>query len=311
MYEDDPQDLVFDLLGEAIFDAHPLGRAGDRTRPRSSARSRASSCRRSTRERYLPGDDRDRGRRLGRPRRARGDGRGGRGAPATAPRGGTPRRGRGAVAEAPAFVPRVRFLEKDTEQYHLCARRPGDRPRRRAPLRAAGARRRARRHVLLAPLPGGARAARPRLLGLHLLATSTPTPARSACTSARARRTSPRPWRWSRPSSQRCVQDPASEEELDALARERQGPRRARARVHRGAHEPARRVACSASMPILSVDEMIERIDAVEHRGRARARRASCSPRRACRWPAWARGGGLRARWTALLGSEPAEAAAR
>jgi predicted Zn-dependent peptidase len=27
MYEDDPQDLIFDLLGEAVFPAHPLGRA--------------------------------------------------------------------------------------------------------------------------------------------------------------------------------------------------------------------------------------------------------------------------------------------
>ena len=27
MYEDDPQDRVFDLLGRSIFGAHPLGRA--------------------------------------------------------------------------------------------------------------------------------------------------------------------------------------------------------------------------------------------------------------------------------------------
>src|SRR3954469_25558523 len=27
MYEDDPQDKVFDVLGEAVFGAHPLGRA--------------------------------------------------------------------------------------------------------------------------------------------------------------------------------------------------------------------------------------------------------------------------------------------
>src|SRR5271154_5109214 len=27
MYEDDPQDLIFDVLGEAIFPGHPLGRA--------------------------------------------------------------------------------------------------------------------------------------------------------------------------------------------------------------------------------------------------------------------------------------------
>ena len=27
MYEDDPQDKVFDVLGEAVFGDHPLGRA--------------------------------------------------------------------------------------------------------------------------------------------------------------------------------------------------------------------------------------------------------------------------------------------
>ena len=27
MYEDDPQEKVFDLLGEAVFGDHPLGRA--------------------------------------------------------------------------------------------------------------------------------------------------------------------------------------------------------------------------------------------------------------------------------------------
>ena len=27
MYEDDPQDRVFDVLGEAVFGEHPLGRA--------------------------------------------------------------------------------------------------------------------------------------------------------------------------------------------------------------------------------------------------------------------------------------------
>ena len=27
MYEDDPQEMVFDVLGEAVFGPHPLGRA--------------------------------------------------------------------------------------------------------------------------------------------------------------------------------------------------------------------------------------------------------------------------------------------
>ncbi len=48
MYEDDPQDKVFDVLGQAIFGSHPLGPRGDRHAPRSWARSRASSSQPST-----------------------------------------------------------------------------------------------------------------------------------------------------------------------------------------------------------------------------------------------------------------------
>ena len=40
MYEDDPQDQVFDLLGEAIFGDHPLGRAVIGTRETVAARRR-------------------------------------------------------------------------------------------------------------------------------------------------------------------------------------------------------------------------------------------------------------------------------
>jgi hypothetical protein len=69
---------------------------------------------------------------------------------------------------------------------------------------------------------------------------------------------------------------PASEEELTARG-EPQGPRRARARVDRRAHEPPRRVGLNG-LPILSVDEMIERIDAVTP-SRSRARSSSCSRR--------------------------------
>ena len=34
MYEDTPQELVHDLIGEAVFGTHALGRPGDRHRPR-------------------------------------------------------------------------------------------------------------------------------------------------------------------------------------------------------------------------------------------------------------------------------------
>ena len=123
MYEDDPQDRVFDLLGEAVFGSHPLGRAGDRHRRGVARRRRASSCAAFHAERYLPRSDRDRGRRLGRPRGARRDGA----APREGRAGERPRRRRRARAPtaAPASAARrsrraCSFLEKDTEQYHVC-----------------------------------------------------------------------------------------------------------------------------------------------------------------------------------------------
>ena len=54
MYEDDPQDQVFDVLGEAVFGEHPLGRAVIGTRRGRRRRSRASSCAPSTRSATCP-----------------------------------------------------------------------------------------------------------------------------------------------------------------------------------------------------------------------------------------------------------------
>ena len=56
MYEDDPQDLIFDILGETIFPDHPLGRAtlgraevvGAATREQLLALPRTSATRRRT-----------------------------------------------------------------------------------------------------------------------------------------------------------------------------------------------------------------------------------------------------------------------
>ena len=53
MYEDDPQDKVFDVLGEAVFGDHPLGRPSSAA-PRSSAACRASARRASTRRATCP-----------------------------------------------------------------------------------------------------------------------------------------------------------------------------------------------------------------------------------------------------------------
>ena len=71
MYEDDPQDQVFDVLGEAVFGAHPLGRAVIGARGGRRRRSTREQLRAFHAARYTPGEHRDRGGRLGRPRRAR------------------------------------------------------------------------------------------------------------------------------------------------------------------------------------------------------------------------------------------------
>jgi predicted Zn-dependent peptidase len=117
MYEDDPQDLVFDVLGEAVFADHPLGRAiiG---RAEVVAGTPADGLRAFHEARYVPGAvvvaaagsvDHDALVALvseagvERP-----------GAPVPPP-----------VAPPQATAPRVRFLTKDTEQYHVCLGSPG------------------------------------------------------------------------------------------------------------------------------------------------------------------------------------------
>jgi predicted Zn-dependent peptidase len=112
MYEDDPQDRVFDLLGEAVFGEHPLGRAvigrAEVVRAVGLDGLRAFHA-----ERYAPDSiviaaagSVDHEQLLSMARRA---------APvstaAAAPK---------LTAGNPLFDRRVRFLRKDTEQYHLC-----------------------------------------------------------------------------------------------------------------------------------------------------------------------------------------------
>jgi len=117
MYEDDPQDKVFDVLGEAVFGAHPLGRAiiG---RADVVAGTPAEGLRSFYDVRYVPRNI------------------------VVAAAGSLDHDelvAQIAAAEAarsaplpPAVVPprdelerRIRFIEKDTEQYHLCLGGPG------------------------------------------------------------------------------------------------------------------------------------------------------------------------------------------
>jgi predicted Zn-dependent peptidase len=116
MYEDDPQDKVFDVLGRAVFGDHPLGRA---------VIGRAEVIRRAQREeiaafhdaRYVPGNvviaaagsvDHDALVAMARDS--------GPSAAGDAPEaGGAPETG----------APSVLFERKDTEQYHVCLGAPG------------------------------------------------------------------------------------------------------------------------------------------------------------------------------------------
>jgi predicted Zn-dependent peptidase len=118
MYEDDPQDKVFDVLGEAVFGEHPLGRAiiG---RAEVVAGTPASGLAAFHAARYVPRNivvaaagsvDHDELVALVREREAQAAPV----APAAAP------------APPPGLLPaRVRFFAKDTEQYHVCLGAPG------------------------------------------------------------------------------------------------------------------------------------------------------------------------------------------
>jgi predicted Zn-dependent peptidase len=150
MYEDDPQDRVFDLLGQAVFGAHPLGRAVIGTAAVVGAVTQ-EQLRTFHDERYSPPQiviaaagslDHDALVALARdagPGGGDGGGAGGGGddgpesataaisargadAPVLADRETRTAQARASVPAQPEpeFERRVRFLRKDTEQYHLC-----------------------------------------------------------------------------------------------------------------------------------------------------------------------------------------------
>jgi predicted Zn-dependent peptidase len=115
MYEDDPQDKVFDVLGEAVFGAHPLGRA-ILGRAEVVAGTPAAGLASFHGGRYVPGNvvvaaagsvDHD--------------------AFVDLVVGGQARTGVHAPAPGalPEAVRSVRFVAKETEQYHVCLGAPG------------------------------------------------------------------------------------------------------------------------------------------------------------------------------------------
>ena len=232
MYEDDPQEKVFDVLGEAVFGDHPLGRAiigrapviadtpgaGDRALPR-----RALSA----------GEHRDRRRRRGRPRRSSSSSPPGI-ADCRSRDGRSPRRSPRPAAAAPA----CRFERKDTEQFHVCLGGPALAPRR-SPLRAARARHDLRRDLVIAAVPGDPRAPRAGLLGL-LVHERLPgrRPGRAVC--GHARRQHRRGAARSSAPSSHAARGAGDGRGARAGQGEPEGPRAAGARVDRRADEPSR-----------------------------------------------------------------------
>jgi predicted Zn-dependent peptidase len=116
MYEDDPQDRVFDLLGEAVFPGHPLGRAiVGRAEVVAGAQRDVLTAFHAGR--YLPQNivlaaagsvDHERLVSL-----------------ASESAAANGRRPPQLPAPPPPSAPVVRFLTKDTEQYHVCVGAPG------------------------------------------------------------------------------------------------------------------------------------------------------------------------------------------
>ena len=296
MYEDDPQDRVFDVLGEAVFGSHPLGRAVIGTAEVVGAVTREQLIAFHA-ERYLPQSiviaaagsvDHDALVEMARalaPRRA-----GARAAPARAAPGlGRRRRAAPAIAEPPDFERRVRFLEKDTEQYHLCL---GGRGMARDDERRFALR-------VLEGVLGGTSSSRlfqevreRRGLAYSVFSFSN----LYAHTGEVGLYVGTRPENLEEALAviaaelERCVADPATEEELTRSRENLKG------RVVLSLESTAARMSrLGASvlngLPILSVDEVIERIDAVRHRrprgagGRAVRRRRAVGrgrrPRRA------------------------------
>ena len=272
MYEDDPQDKVFDVLGGAVFGEHPLGRAiigraevvarhagrADRGLPRRALRA-------AQRRRSPPAGsvDHDALVELARGERAAATGAAPpeRPTPAAAPR--SPRRA--LRAQGHRAVPRVprraRASPRDDERRFALRVLDDD----------------LRRHVVLAAVPGGARAARPRLLGVLVL---------ERLRRHRPGRALPRHAADNLAEALRVVGD-----ELARLRRrsgQRRGARALARRTSRAgscsslestvrAHEPPRLLACSAACRCSRIDEVIER-DRRRH-----ARRPARAGRRAVR----------------------------
>jgi len=253
MYEDDPQDRVFDVLGRAIFASHPLGRPVIGTAEVVGATTREQLAAYHA-EHYLPQNiviaaagslEHDA---LVEMTRA-----------VEVPPAATP--AASAELEPPQFERRVSFLQKDTEQYHLCVGGQG---------MARDDERRFALRVLEGVL-GGTSSSRlfqevreRRGLAYSVFSFSS----LYASTGEVGVYVGTRPENLKEAVSvvadelAHCVREPASEEEL-IRSRENLKGRMALALESTGARMSRLGSSILNGLPILSVEEMIERIDSV------------------------------------------------
>ena len=257
MYEDDPQDTVFDVLGEAVFGGHPLGRP---------IIGRAPVIRDTPVDviadfharRYVPGSvviaaagsvDHDADRRAGRAHAARARRAASR-RPRRSPRRRTPRADRALPAQGHRAVPRHASAASGCSAATTAASPPACWTR-----SSAGCPRRG--------------CSRPcaRSAGWPTASTrspaSTPTRARSASTSARARTTCVEAMKVVGDELERLREEPGHRGGARARARERQGAGRARAWSPPGARMHRLGGSLLFGLPLLETDEVMERIDAV------------------------------------------------
>ena len=255
MYEDDPQDTVFDVLGDAVFGDHPLGRPIIGRAPviRDTPVDRIAAFHA---RRYVPSSvvvaaagsvDHDAIVELA--ERTLGGLRAGERAPVPDAAPALPARARALPGQGDRAGPRL-------------PRRPRPAAPRRPPLRGARARRDLRRAVVLAAVPERARGARARLRRLLVLGpVHRHRPDRPLRRHA-ARTTSPRRWTSSSAELERLREQPATEEEL-ARAREN-----VKARVVLALESSSARMnrlggATLYGLPLLETDEVMAKIDAV------------------------------------------------
>jgi predicted Zn-dependent peptidase len=265
MYEDDPQDRVFDVLGKAIFGSHPLGRAVIGTAEVIGAVTREQLAAFHA-QRYLPGSiviagsvDHDA---LVEMARAVEPAPASELAQAAFGNGHSAQSAHADAAAAPDFTPRARFLQKDTEQYHVCVGGAGiaRTDERRFALRVlegvlggtSSSRLfqeiRERRGLAYSVFTFSNLYAHTGEVGLYV--GTRPDNIREALAVVAT-------------ELERCVIDPANEEEL-MRSRENLKGRMVLGMESTGARMSRLGASVLNEMPILSVNELIERIDAIE-----------------------------------------------